>query len=69
MDTTTIEITKAQKATLDDLKHSNSESYKDVLQMLIGSHSQESDSNLDENDVRNIVTRELEKTFGERLPQ
>lgn len=56
-DTTTIEITTEQKRDLDNLKHSESESYKDVLQRLIDGYSAESE--LDESRVRELAREEI----------
>ena len=56
-DTTTIEITDAQRQRLDDLKLTASESNKDVLQRLIESYSQEPD--LTESRVREIAREEI----------
>ncbi len=43
-ETTTIEVTKAQKQTLEDLKRDSSESYKSVLQVLIDDYSDKSNN-------------------------
>ncbi len=56
-DTTTIEITDAQRQRLDDLKLTASESNKDVLQRLIDSYNQEAD--LTETRVREIAREEI----------
>jgi len=59
-DTTTIQITTAQKAELDSLKHNSGESYKSVLQRIIDEHESSTES-LDESDVQAIVNREIEQ--------
>jgi len=56
-DTTTIEITQAQKEALDDRKRADSESYKGVLQRLIESHSDEPE--LTESRVQEIARAEV----------
>lgn len=52
-ETTTIEITQAQKAELDTLKTSEGEAYKGVLQRLIEHYN--NNPEVDETRVREIV--------------
>jgi len=67
MDTTTIEITKRQKAQLDDLKLTPSESYKDAVDRLLDGHDDEPDA-LTEARVRELVREELrERVVAEAL--
>jgi hypothetical protein len=58
-DTTTIEIYTDQKTELDDLKLTDSESYKSVLQRLIESHS-EGEGAIDETRVRELAREEIQ---------
>jgi predicted CopG family antitoxin len=57
-DTTTIEITKAQKAQLDELKTGSKESYKDVLQRLIDGYDTDGDD-MTEATVRSIANEQI----------
>jgi predicted CopG family antitoxin len=67
-ETTTIQITQEQKAQLDELKRVESESYKSVLQRLIGD-SQESieshNAGVDTDEIARKVVADLET----RLPR
>lgn len=56
--TTTIEVYDEQKDELDDLKLTDSESYKDVLQRLIDGHI-EGAGDVDEDRIREIVRDEV----------
>jgi len=66
-DTTTIEITQAQKAQLDELKEHSRESYKSVLEKLVASWQGENEiqreQTIDVEDAR-ILSQHLEKAIA-----
>jgi putative alpha-1,2-mannosidase len=66
-DTTTIEITQAQKAQLDELKAHSRESYKSVLEKLVESWQGEKElqrkQTIDVEDAR-ILSQHLEKAIA-----
>jgi hypothetical protein len=51
---TTIEITKTQKQTLDTFKNGDKETYREVLQRIMDSYSENGNTELDETRVREI---------------
>ena len=54
MERTTIEITKTQKQTLDTFKNGDKETYREVLQRIMDSYSENGNTELDETRVREI---------------
>jgi hypothetical protein len=66
-DTTTIEITKNQKAQLDELKAHSRESYKSVLEKLVeswqGENEIQREQTIDVEDAR-ILSQHLEKAMA-----
>lgn len=66
-DTTTIEITKDQKAELDELKDHSRESYKSVLEKLVeswqGENEIQREQTIDVEDAR-ILSQHLEKAMA-----
>lgn len=67
MNTTTIEITQNQKEALDTFKNAESESYKEVLQRIIDHYSENGDSGVDEEYIRNISRDEAESVVNDRV--
>jgi DNA-binding protein Fis len=66
-ETTTIEITQAQKEALDDLKEHSRESYKSVLEKLVeswqGENEIQREQTIDVEDAR-ILSQHLEKAIA-----
>jgi leucyl aminopeptidase (aminopeptidase T) len=66
-DTTTIEITQAQKESLDELKEHSRESYKSVLEKLVaswqGEKELEREQTIDVEDAR-ILSQHVEKAIA-----
>jgi hypothetical protein len=59
-ETTTIEITKEQKAMLDSYKNAEREAYKDVLERVIANYENTISEYVTEPEAREIAREEIE---------
>jgi predicted transcriptional regulator len=59
-ETTTIEVTKAQKEQLDRLKDADRESYKAVLDRVIANYEKTIEGYITEGEAREIAREEIE---------